>query len=355
VATISIKELNKSYGKVPVLHDVSLDIADNSFVVFVGPSGCGKSTLLRTIAGLEDLNSGHITLDSRDISGDAPVDRDVAMVFQSYALYPQMTVRDNIGFALEMANVGKSEIIDKVQQTASLLRLDDLLDRKPKDLSGGQRQRVAIGRAILRDPKVFLFDEPLSNLDAELRVEMRLQIAALRRNLSATFIYVTHDQTEAMTLADTIVVLRDGRVEQVGPPMTLYHDPDNLFVAGFMGSPKMNFLELQSKSGLAVHDSGISLQLGGKFNDGAFPIVVGVRAEHVLLEQHGVVEAEIEAIENLGAVSYAYCKLSTAEQITIQLNPEHDYKMGDTLRFNIEPDRLYAFDSDGNRIRSLNT
>ena len=242
MAAISIRNLSKAYGRVEVLHDIALEIADNSFVVLVGPSGCGKSTLLRTVAGLEDATSGSVLLDGRDISAEAPVDRDVAMVFQSYALYPQMTVRQNIGFALEVAGTPKRERARRVDEVAALLKLDALLERRPADLSGGQRQRVAIGRAILREPAVFLFDEPLSNLDAELRVDMRLQIAALRRTLSATFVYVTHDQTEAMTLADTIVVLRDGRVEQVGAPMTLYAEPANLFVARFLGSPRMNTL-----------------------------------------------------------------------------------------------------------------
>lgn len=356
MATISISKLNKAYGKVKVLHDVDLEIADNSFVVFVGPSGCGKSTLLRTIAGLEDITSGDIHLDGRDISSDAPVDRDVAMVFQSYALYPQMSVRQNIGFALEMAKMDKAQINQRVNEAARLLKLDHLLDRKPKDLSGGQRQRVAIGRAILRDPKVFLFDEPLSNLDAELRVDMRLQIAALRRELSATFIYVTHDQIEAMTLADVIVVLRDGRIEQVGAPMALYHDPDNLFVAGFMGSPKMNFLPATLSGSTVSLSSGASLQLDADYGSAEQRITVGVRAEHVQQSGQQInvqgFQVTVIAIEDLGSVSFAYCELADKTLITVQLSPEHQCSLGDSLTLHIAPERLYVFDENGNRIRA---
>lgn len=352
MAKITIRELNKAYGKVPVLHDINLEIADNSFVVFVGPSGCGKSTLLRTIAGLEDVTSGHLLLDDRDISDDAPVDRDVAMVFQSYALYPQMTVKQNIGFALEMSKTNSAEIENRVAEAAKVLKLDELLNRKPKDLSGGQRQRVAIGRAMLRDPKVFLFDEPLSNLDAELRVDMRLQIAALRRELSATFVYVTHDQIEAMTLADTIVVLREGRVEQVGSPMTLYHDPENQFVAGFMGSPKMNFLTASLSGNEAVLRSGTKLNLNGDFGTDEQTINVGVRAEHVELSDDGALIGQVTAIENLGAVSYAYCLLAGDDRITVQVSPEHRIALGDSLTLAVLPERLYVFDSNGDRLRA---
>jgi len=335
MAAISIRNLDKAYGKTRVLHDINLEIADNSFVVFVGPSGCGKSTLLRTIAGLEDKENGAILLDGRDISDDAPVDRDVAMVFQSYALYPQMTVAENIGFALSVAREDKPTIQRKVAEVSKLLRLDSYLERKPSALSGGQRQRVAIGRAIVRDPKVFLFDEPLSNLDAELRVEMRLQIAQLRRRLGATFIYVTHDQVEAMTLADQIVVLRAGVIEQVGSPMELYHRPANQFVAGFIGSPKMNFIPAQQIGGLETGQAAI----------------VGVRPEHLVVSADGVLNGTVRTVENLGSVSYAYAALPDETLITVTLPPEHDVAIDQTLKLGIAAGRAHLFDAEGRAIR----
>ncbi len=337
MAAISIRNLNKAYGKTRVLFDVNLEIGDNSFVVFVGPSGCGKSTLLRTIAGLEDKETGQILLDGTDISDEAPVDRDVAMVFQSYALYPQMTVAENIAFPLSLAKVDKAVIADKVRQVSDLLRLEPYLERKPAHLSGGQRQRVAIGRAIVRDPKVFLFDEPLSNLDAELRVEMRLQIAQLRRRLKATFIYVTHDQVEAMTLADTIVVLRLGVIEQVGSPMELYHRPVNQFVAGFIGSPKMNF---------------IPAAIGGPAVPGApaAAATIGVRPEHLVVDAMGPLSGTVRTVENLGSVSYAYASLPDETLVTVQLPPDHDVAVDAALRLSIVPGRAYSFDTDGRTI-----
>ena len=349
MSTISIKGLNKAYGKVQVLHDINLEIGDNAFVVFVGPSGCGKSTLLRTIAGLEERSSGSIHLDGRDISDDAPVDRDVAMVFQSYALYPQMTVRENIGFALRMAKFDKAEIDRKVVEAGKLLKLDQLLDRKPKDLSGGQRQRVAIGRAILRSPKVFLFDEPLSNLDAELRVDMRLQIAALRRELSATFVYVTHDQVEAMTLADTIVVLRDGYIEQIGAPMDLYHRPANRFVAGFIGSPRMNFLPARAQGKSAVLGDGGQIPMAHEVAEEA-EIALDLRPEHLRPAQGGAIAVTITEIENLGPVSYAHCALGDGTLLTAQLPPDHGLKLGESVKLGAELAHLHVFDAQGTRI-----
>jgi multiple sugar transport system ATP-binding protein len=331
MASIAIRNLDKAYGKTRVLHDINLDIADNSFVVFVGPSGCGKSTLLRTIAGLEDKERGQILLDGKDISDEAPVDRDVAMVFQSYALYPQMTVAENIAFPLSLAKLDKSTIDRKVKEVSDLLRLEPYLARKPAQLSGGQRQRVAIGRAIVRDPKVFLFDEPLSNLDAELRVEMRLQIAQLRRRLGATFIYVTHDQVEAMTLADVIVVLRMGVIEQVGSPMELYHKPANRFVAGFIGSPKMNFIPAAT--------AGVS---------GAAE--VGVRPEHLRIDSTGPLKGIVRTVENLGAVSYAYAALPDETLVTVQLPPEHDVVVDQALSLGIADGHVYGFDAEGRTI-----
>ena len=352
MAAISIRNLSKAYGRVEVLHDIALEIADNSFVVLVGPSGCGKSTLLRTVAGLEDATSGSVLLDGRDISAEAPVDRDVAMVFQSYALYPQMTVRQNIGFALEVAGTPKRERARRVDEVAALLKLDALLERRPADLSGGQRQRVAIGRAILREPAVFLFDEPLSNLDAELRVDMRLQIAALRRTLSATFVYVTHDQTEAMTLADTIVVLREGRVEQVGPPMVLYAEPANLFVARFLGSPRMNTLAATLEGGCARLGSGERVPLEAAFGPDGTPVTLGLRPEHLLVSPDGALGVTIEAIENLGALSYAYGTPAGGERVAVQLPPEHAFSLGDALRLDAAPGRVHVFDADGRRLRA---
>ena len=243
MADLKLRGINKSFGAVPVITDVDLDIGDGEFVVFVGPSGCGKSTLLRTISGLEEPTSGQVFIGGEDVTDFDPGERGVAMVFQSYALYPHMTVEENLGFGLRMGGMPRAEVAERVEEAARMLELQELMDRKPRQLSGGQRQRVAIGRAIVRQPKAFLFDEPLSNLDAELRVQMRIEIAKLHQNLGATMVYVTHDQVEAMTLADKIVVLRKGRIEQQGSPISLYDDPDNIFVAGFIGSPRMNLLE----------------------------------------------------------------------------------------------------------------
>ncbi len=246
MAGLNLINVKKSFGSVDVIHGVDLEVDDGEFVVFVGPSGCGKSTLLRLVAGLEETTSGAISIDGYDVTSVEPADRGIAMVFQSYALYPHMTVAENMGFGLKMTGTPKSEVDMRVSKAAEILHLNVLLDRKPKQLSGGQRQRVAIGRSIVREPKIFLFDEPLSNLDAELRVQMRLEISKLHKELGATMIYVTHDQVEAMTLADKIVVLRDGIIEQAGQPMDIYRDPDNVFVAGFIGSPRMNFFRRNS-------------------------------------------------------------------------------------------------------------
>src|SRR5512145_585317 len=288
MATVTLRNIRKSFGDVEVIKGINLEIEDRSFVVFVGPSGCGKSTLLRLIAGLEEITAGDLLIDG-ERTNDAPPDkRGLAMVFQSYALYPHMTVAGNMGFSLRLAGVPKAEREKKVIEAARALQLEALLDRKPKELSGGQRQRVAIGRAIVREPKVFLFDEPLSNLDAGLRVQMRIELAKLKEDLHATMVYVTHDQVEAMTLANKIVVLRAGFVEQVGSPLELYHHPRNLFVAGFIGSPKMNFLPARV---IAMSDSAVTVRLTGigdldlpvRSNDlkPDEPVTVGVRAERL--------------------------------------------------------------------------
>ena len=317
MATLRLRNLRKSYGDVEVIKGVDLDINDKDFVVFVGPSGCGKSTLLRMIAGLEEITSGDLMIDGERVNDVPPAERGLAMVFQSYALYPHMTVRDNMGFALRLAGVPRTERDKKVQAAAQILQLDKFLDRKPKALSGGQRQRVAIGRAIVREPKVFLFDEPLSNLDAALRVQMRIELARLHDELDATMIYVTHDQVEAMTLADTIVVLNGGVIEQAGSPLELYHHPENLFVAGFIGSPKMNFLEART---VGADASGVTIELAnkdrikvdvasGQVAEGE-TLTLGVRPEHLrVTSEGGDVNGEVLVAERLGGETYLYTQI----------------------------------------------
>ncbi len=322
MAGLKLTSVRKSFGELSVIHSVDLDIDSGEFVVFVGPSGCGKSTLLRLIAGLEETTSGRIEIDGSDVTEVAPSERGVAMVFQSYALYPHMTVAENMGFGLKINRVKKDEIARKVGEAARVLHLEELLDRKPKQLSGGQRQRVAMGRAIVRNPKVFLFDEPLSNLDAELRVQMRLEIARLHKQVKATMIYVTHDQVEAMTLADKIVVLRSGRIEQVGKPVDLYADPDNLFVAGFIGSPKMNFLKAvvvgKAAGGTEIHIPAFGLSLvkpiTADLAPGA-PVLVGVRPEQFHESAANMISLPIDVLENLGGQIYAYGRSPDGDQI----------------------------------------
>jgi lactose/L-arabinose transport system ATP-binding protein len=322
---VTLKNAVKRYGDVEVIHDVDLAIDDGEFCVFVGPSGCGKSTLLRMIAGLEETSEGQINIGQRDVTKVDASERGVAMVFQTYALYPHMSVRENMGFGLRMNGHPKAEIAAKVGEASKILKLDPYLDRKPKALSGGQRQRVAIGRAIVRGPKVFLFDEPLSNLDAELRVDMRVEIARLHKEIGATMIYVTHDQVEAMTLADKIVVLRAGKIEQVGSPMDLYNDPDNRFVAGFIGSPAMNFLEglvqdngdvvLPSLDGRVVSTSVALPVNGGK-------VLVGLRPQNLRIRE-GNGSTLLDLREHLGGVSYDYLVAAGGEKLIIE-NREQD-------------------------------
>ena len=303
---VTLQGAIKKYGETQVIHGVDLQIEDGEFCVFVGPSGCGKSTLLRMIAGLEETTDGTINIGSRDVTHMDPAKRGVAMVFQTYALYPHMTVAENMGFGLRMNGHPKAEIEEKVQKASSILKLDQYLNRKPKALSGGQRQRVAIGRAIVRGPEVFLFDEPLSNLDAELRVDMRVEIARLHQEIGATMIYVTHDQVEAMTMADKIVVLRDGRIEQVGAPLDLYRDSDNRFVAGFIGSPSMNFLECDVMDGKLNH-AAFSAPIASPVSVPAnlSKVTLGIRPEHLQLDSNGD-QLTIELTEALGGVSYCY-------------------------------------------------
>ena len=316
---VTLKNAVKKYGEVQVIHDIDLQIDNGEFCVFVGPSGCGKSTLLRMITGLEETTAGEIRIGERDVTRMDASERGVAMVFQTYALYPHMTVEENMGFGLKMNGHPKVEIREKVTEASRILKLDDYLRRKPKALSGGQRQRVAIGRAIVRGPEVFLFDEPLSNLDAELRVDMRVEIARLHKEIGATMIYVTHDQVEAMTLADKIVVLRAGVIEQVGSPMDLYNDPDNKFVAGFIGSPAMNFLEGIVKGGKVVIPSlrdrevetGVALPAEGQ------RVLVGLRPQHISI-QAGEGGAVLDLREQLGGVSYDYLIAGDGEKIIVE-------------------------------------
>lgn len=337
MASLTLRDVRKSYGNTQVMHGVDLDIVDGEFVVFVGPSGCGKSTLLRMIAGLEEISSGSIKIGDTEVNEVAASKRGVAMVFQTYALYPHMTVYKNMAFGLKQAKTDPAEIDKRVKAAAEILQITDYLDRSPRNLSGGQRQRVAIGRAIVRDPEVFLFDEPLSNLDAALRVQTRLEIARLHQRLETTMIYVTHDQVEAMTLADKIVVLRDGRIEQVGSPIDLYERPQNAFVAQFIGSPKMNFF-----NGSDLAPSGASV-LGRDVADGMH---VGLRPEHLTLtdSSNSVVEGRLELVENLG--EYALVHLVTAnntEFIAKTEKPPAEPK-GSTVAFGIKPELAHFFD-----------
>jgi lactose/L-arabinose transport system ATP-binding protein len=360
MASLELRDVRKAFGSLEVIKGVSLDIADKEFVVFVGPSGCGKSTLLRMIAGLEQITSGDLVIGASRMNDIDPSQRGIAMVFQTYALYPHMTVRDNMGFALKFAGKPKEEIARLVAEAARILELGPLLDRRPGQLSGGQRQRVAIGRAIVRHPEVFLFDEPLSNLDAELRVHMRIEIARLHKELQTTIIYVTHDQVEAMTLADKIVVLREGVVEQVGRPLDLYDDPANQFVAGFIGSPKMNFLPAtvvqKTDSSLTVELTGFkSAPLvyplrGGTVGD---KVTVGIRAEHFGERGAGGAELtlDIDVAEHLGSTSYLYAHAGHGERLIIEREESRKELGQDRITVSLDPAQAYLFDSAGQRIR----
>lgn len=360
MADVVLQKLKKSFGRVDVIHGVNLHINSGEFVVFVGPSGCGKSTLLRLIAGLEDASSGNISIDEEDVTDLEPAERGVAMVFQSYALYPHMTVRENMGFGLKMTGHHDALIKERVGKAAKILHLEPLLDRKPKQLSGGQRQRVAIGRSIVREPKVFLFDEPLSNLDAELRVQMRLEIAKLHNDLGATMVYVTHDQVEAMTLADKIVVLRAGIIEQYGAPLDLYNNPDNVFVAGFIGSPRMNFLngvvktidENGAKIALAEFgDAHITMKTGTALTRDQ-EVLIGIRPEHFTGDGEAVLNVHIDVIEDLGGIAYGYAGADSENPLTIALPENHGLKDRVNYTAHFKPDRAFVFDGKSHlRIR----
>ena len=342
---VTLSNITKKYGEVQVIHGIDLEIKDGEFCVFVGPSGCGKSTLLRMVAGLEDTTGGAISIGARDVTREDPARRGVAMVFQTYALYPHMTVQENMGFGLRMNGYPKAEIAQKVAEASRILKLDDYLKRKPAALSGGQRQRVSIGRAIVRGPEVFLFDEPLSNLDAELRVEMRVEIARLHKEIGATMIYVTHDQVEAMTLADKIVVLRGGVIEQVGAPMDLYRDPDNKFVAGFIGSPAMNFLSAVVKDGLVdVPGLETSVDLPVTLPAEGTAVEIGLRPEQLTLDPKGTTH-RIEMTESLGGVSYAYLKGASGEKIVVEERGEIRSTEGDTVGLILDAASARLFDA----------
>ncbi|WP_462383538.1 ABC transporter ATP-binding protein [Pseudomonas sp. Marseille-QA0892] len=362
MADLKIRDLKKGFEGHQVIKGIDLDVNDREFVVFVGPSGCGKSTLLRLIAGLEEVTSGTISLDDRDITDETPAKRDLAMVFQTYALYPHMTVRKNMSFALDLAKVDKREVQTKVSEAARILELDALLERKPKQLSGGQRQRVAIGRAIVRNPKIFLFDEPLSNLDAALRVQMRLELARLHKELEATMIYVTHDQVEAMTLADKVVVLSGGRIEQVGSPLELYHHPANLFVAGFIGTPKMGFLKgtltRTDSTGCEVAlDAGCSIILPRAADTSAVgsPVTLGIRPEHieVVAAGSGSFDVTADVNERLGSDTFCHVQTQSGENLTVRIRGDFADRYGDRLGLRLDADCCHLFDAQGQAIRPL--
>jgi len=363
MASIKLEHINKTYPNgFEAVKDFNLEIGDKEFIIFVGPSGCGKSTTLRMVAGLEDISGGQLKIDDKVMNDVEPKDRDIAMVFQNYALYPHMTVYDNMAFGLKLRKTPKAEIDKMVREAARILDLDKLLDRKPKALSGGQRQRVAMGRAIVRDPKVFLMDEPLSNLDAKLRVQMRIEISKLHQRLGATIIYVTHDQTEAMTLGTRIVVMKDGVAQQVDTPQNLYNKPNNLFVAGFIGSPQMNFIDAVVKANgkdvtVKVGDSTLEVPASKAkaLIDGGYDgktVVMGVRPEHVHDSQmfietspNSVIEATIRVYELLGAEVYLYFDYAGV-QMTARVDPRTTAKTGDTVKFALDMEKTHFFDKE---------
>jgi multiple sugar transport system ATP-binding protein len=346
MAQVVIKDTYKRYGSVQVLHDINIDIEDGEFIVLVGPSGCGKSTLLRMVAGLEPITAGTVEIGDRVVNDLEPKERDIAMVFQSYALYPHMTVEQNMGFALKLAGVSKTETAERVGRAAAILGLDALLQRQPKQLSGGQRQRVAMGRAIVRNPQVFLFDEPLSNLDAKLRVQMRAEIKELHQRLKTTTIYVTHDQVEAMTMADRIVVMKDGVIEQMGAPLDLYDAPETTFVAGFIGSPSMNFIKGRATpDGFLTADGSMLPLPPGR--DGVE--LYGLRPEHITIDAKGV-PAQVVVVEPMGSETQVLFRLG--EQTIIGLFKDRlDAKAGDILHLLPMLDRVTLFDGNGQRVR----
>jgi multiple sugar transport system ATP-binding protein len=356
-SSIKLEKIVKRFGSLPIIHGIDLTIEPGEFTVFVGPSGCGKSTLLRMIAGLEEITEGDLRIDGERVNELAASRRGIAMVFQSYALYPHMTVYKNLAFGLETAGYKKPEIEARVKKAADILQIGPLLQRKPKALSGGQRQRVAIGRAIVREPRIFLFDEPLSNLDAELRVQMRVEIARLHQQLGSTMIYVTHDQVEAMTMADKIVVLREGRIMQAGKPLDLYNNPANQFVAGFIGSPKMNFLAARvspadaSRRTIEVGGSSIVLPRPVEATDDE-TLTFGVRPEHLnpQAQEASLGEASVQLVEHLGGSTVVYASTPDRQPVTMLLEGQRQIRVGDTIPFGFELAKTHLFASDGRRI-----
>ncbi|GGA87050.1 sugar ABC transporter ATP-binding protein [Brucella endophytica] len=356
-SSITLEKIVKRYGSLPIIHGIDLQIEPGEFTVFVGPSGCGKSTLLRMIAGLEEISGGDLRIDGERVNDLAASKRGIAMVFQSYALYPHMTVYKNLAFGLETAGYKKPEIEARVKKAADILQIGPLLQRKPKALSGGQRQRVAIGRAIVREPRIFLFDEPLSNLDAELRVQMRVELAKLHQQLGSTMIYVTHDQVEAMTMADKIVVLREGRIMQAGKPLDLYNNPANQFVAGFIGSPKMNFLTAR----LTPEDaSRRTIEVGGSRIVLPKPVearadetlTFGVRPEHLNPQEQeaSLGSASVQLVEHLGGSTVVYASTPTRDPVTMLLDGQRPIRIGDTIPFGFDLAQTHLFGADGRRI-----
>jgi multiple sugar transport system ATP-binding protein len=348
MAQVTIRDVKKTFGAVNVIHGVDLDIKDGEFVVLVGPSGCGKSTLLRMIAGLETVSGGTIQIGERVVNHLPPAERDIAMVFQNYALYPHMTVADNMAFALKLRKTATATVNERVNHAADILGLKSLLQRYPRQLSGGQRQRVAMGRAIVRNPQVFLFDEPLSNLDAKLRVQMRTEIKELHQRLKTTTIFVTHDQIEAMTMADRIVVMHDGLIEQIGTPLELYDSPKNLFVAGFIGSPAMNFLKGQANANGTIEVEGSRLSVAGshQVSDGQ-PVVYGIRPEHLELANDGF-PAKIAVIEPTGSETMVVVRVGETELVAL-FRERHNFAPGQTVHLRPRPDQAHLFDQESGR------
>ncbi len=351
MATVTLETVKKSFGPTDVIHGIDIDIRDGEFIVIVGPSGCGKSTLLRMVAGLETVTAGEIRIGEERANDKEPMDRDIAMVFQNYALYPHMSVRQNMGYGLKIAGLPKDEIDRKVVEAAKLLQLEPLLDRKPRQLSGGQRQRVAMGRAIVREPAVFLFDEPLSNLDAKLRVQMRLEIRELQEKLGITALYVTHDQVEAMTMADRMIVMNGGIAEQIGTPLEVYETPQTLFAAQFIGSPAMNIFD--------AHRKGGNIELGGvpigPSQGGDAPVKLGLRPEHMVLDENGPLEVAVHMAEPLGANTLLHGNLTnTNDAITVSLPGVHPVEhKHPNMRFSVAPQHMHLFDAGtGKRLTS---
>lgn len=353
MASITIENLRKSFGDVDIIRGVDLEIKDKEFVVFVGPSGCGKSTMLRLISGLEEATDGRILVDGEDVTSLQAGERGLSMVFQSYALYPHKTVVENMGFALKVAKVHKSEVSKRVKEAADILQLGPLLNRRPKELSGGQRQRVAIGRSIVRDPKAFLFDEPLSNLDASLRVQTRIQLARLHKKLDATMVYVTHDQVEAMTLADRIVVFSGGRIEQVGPALFLYEHPANLFVATFIGSPEMNVLPCEALEGDEVRlpQGAVVAASRPRYREG-LAAFAGIRAEHIRLTNEGGVPGVVGVCEQLGSDTYLYVDLDDQHTVVVRTSGDVAVEEGTQVHLEFRPEFVHLFDSDERSLTS---